>query len=515
MKLIFVKILPVLALMTTLLSACASTGNGSGVSLQDAIVQTAQKITKELPPDSRVAIVAFESENANLSDYIIEELTGELFDFGIEVADRQNMPFVYKELDFQMSGDISDESARSIGKFLAADCIIIGKLLKLRNGYRYDVSAVNEKKATRSNVFHINVRNDSALQNMIAALSKQKAVTTTARYGVSERITPKTAGTYLDRGIMFAVRKEFELAIEDFTDAIRLNPDLSNAYSLRGRAYLANGALTYHVEDGFSDINYLITGWKISAEQIHFFDQAIADYTQAIKLDPNNARIYYERSSTYHAKEDYDKAIADSTQAIRINPNFGDAYNLRGMAYEKKNDYDKAIADYTQALKLKPKANTWYSNRGNAYSAKGDHERAIADYNQAISLASVEDAILYYNRGLTYSDKGDYDRAIKDLTKAIELSKDKNGNSYFMDAYLNRGAAYLNMGDDKKAIADFTRVIEIKPDHIDAYINRGFCHSSLGDFDKAISDYESALRLDPNDTMTRNNIEAVRRKRGY
>jgi len=58
-----------------------------GLSLTDAIEQSAQKITEELPSNSRVAIVAFESPNDNLSDYIMEELTGALFDRGIEVAE--------------------------------------------------------------------------------------------------------------------------------------------------------------------------------------------------------------------------------------------------------------------------------------------------------------------------------------------------------------------------------------------------------------------------------------------
>ena len=63
---------------------CICTGNiyGAGLSLPEAIEQSAQKTASELPKGSRVAIVAFESENNNLSDYIMEELTGALFDKG-------------------------------------------------------------------------------------------------------------------------------------------------------------------------------------------------------------------------------------------------------------------------------------------------------------------------------------------------------------------------------------------------------------------------------------------------
>jgi len=75
-------------------------GTVSGLSLMEAIEQSAEKIKNDLPHGGRVAIVAFESPNDNLSDYIMEELTGALVDRGIEVADRQNLDYVFKELNF-------------------------------------------------------------------------------------------------------------------------------------------------------------------------------------------------------------------------------------------------------------------------------------------------------------------------------------------------------------------------------------------------------------------------------
>jgi hypothetical protein len=87
----------------------------------------------------------------------MEELTGALVDRGMEVADRQNLEFVYKELNFQMSGEVSDEEVVSIGKFLGADMVITGSLRDDRfyNGwgythyYRYGVNRFNVKDATR------------------------------------------------------------------------------------------------------------------------------------------------------------------------------------------------------------------------------------------------------------------------------------------------------------------------------------------------------------------------------
>ena len=64
---------------------------------------------------------------------------------------------------------------------------------------------------------------------------------------------------------------------------------------------------------------------------------------------------------------EYDKAIADHTEAIRINPEDAVAYNDRGFAYYKMGEYDKAIADHTEAIPLNPDCTAVYITRGNAY----------------------------------------------------------------------------------------------------------------------------------------------------
>ena len=58
---------------------------------------------------------------------------------------------------------------------------------------------------------------------------------------------------------------------------------------------------------------------------------------------------------TYGKKGDHDKAIADFTEAIRLNPNDAEAYYSRGCEYFEKGDHDRAIADFTEAIRLNPK----------------------------------------------------------------------------------------------------------------------------------------------------------------
>ena len=85
------------------------------------------------------------------------------------------------------------------------------------------------------------------------------------------------------------------------------------------------------------------------------FDQAIADFSEAIRLDPKNARAHYQRGNI-HADlgESHDLAIADYDIAIRLDPRFVFAYTARGLMHEAKGDIARAAADYRAALSLDP-----------------------------------------------------------------------------------------------------------------------------------------------------------------
>ena len=89
---------------------------------------------------------------------------------------------------------------------------------------------------------------------------------------------------------------------------------------------------------------------------------------------PKDAPAYANRGLAYGKKGDYDKAIADYTEAIRLNPN-AEAYSNRGLAYRKKGDYDKAIADSPRPSGPNPIKRQAYYNRGLAYKKRAKTKR--------------------------------------------------------------------------------------------------------------------------------------------
>ena len=96
-------------------------------------------------------------------------------------------------------------------------------------------------------------------------------------------------------------------------------------------------------------------------------DMAIEAYSEAIKLSPNNPAAYINRGVIYNDKQEYDRAIADLNTAVQLNPRYASAYNTRGNAYKNKGLINRAIEDYNIAIQLEPNVAGVYYNRGNAY----------------------------------------------------------------------------------------------------------------------------------------------------
>jgi tetratricopeptide (TPR) repeat protein len=204
---------------------------------------------------------------------------------------------------------------------------------------------------------------------------------------------PKNSVAYWHRGEIYRFKGDYDHAISDFTQAIKLDPKYVVAYDRRGESYYSK----------------------------HEYDRAMADFEKALKLDPQDWGAFIDRGTVYEVKGDVAHAFVDYEQAIRLAPNGAAiAYYDRGRLYEQRGDHDRAIADFSQAINISPNYGHAYSNRGNAYEQRGDHDRAIADFNQAIKI-NPNDALAHRNRGIAYHHKGEYDRAIADFEEAIRL----------------------------------------------------------------------------------------------
>jgi tetratricopeptide (TPR) repeat protein len=248
---------------------------------------------------------------------------------------------------------------------------------------------------------------------------------------------PELAAFYCDRGRDHRNAGDFDQALADFTEAIRLDPESADARNNRGNIYLA----------------------------LHRHDEAIDDYTEALRLDPELTVAYVNRGLVYALQRNCPEAIADANEAIHLDPELPGGYFLRGMANVRQGEHHDAIADFTEALRLNPQEAVTYNHRGLAYSRLGDCDRAIDDYNQALRLAP-DLAPAHFNRASAHQAKGDSIRAIADFSTVIQLEP------HSPLAYYNRGLAYIAQQQYDPAIADFNEAYRLDPDNALALFKR-------------------------------------------
>ncbi len=116
--------------------------------------------------------------------------------------------------------------------------------------------------------------------------------------------------TYLDRGIAYSRLEQTDRSIADYDEALKLDPSQSNAHAWRGYAWWQKGD----------------------------FDRAWDDFNRAIEEDPKNAFAFFSRGYAAASRYDYDDAIADYNKAINLDPTYKDAYQYRDEALQHKGD---------------------------------------------------------------------------------------------------------------------------------------------------------------------------------
>jgi len=328
-------------------------------------------------------------------------------------------------------------------------------------------------------------------------------------------------------------RVEERFALLD--EAIRRNPNDAEAYFKRGSAYRSVGKRQH--------------------------DRALADYSEAIRLNQKHLKAYAWRASIHHAKGQYDLAIADLDQIVRARPNLDWPLTNRALVHEHKGDYDRAIVDLNEAIRVEtsrpppprwgdePRALGLYYRRGLAYERKGERDKSIAEYRKIVelgqslgSLNAFFDSVKALNRlgadlsdfpeydeaqeiahltGLirkaptnenywrrrcaAYIKKRKYDLAIADCSQAIQvtLANPPRGvtaslnKSTLAATYNQRGIAYHNKNDLDRAIVDFDEALRLRPSTAEYYHSRGQLQAEWRDYERAIDDYKLAIRLNP------------------
>ena len=138
------------------------------MSIDDAIRLTSSEMGQQLNRGNQIAVLSFASQWQDLSAYIVEEMNNAIVRDGLlTVVDRLRLDLARQELDFNMSGDVSDASAQRIGQFLGAQSVLTGSFTAIGDVFRFRIQVVSVETGVMLYSNSLNVTNDSILSALM------------------------------------------------------------------------------------------------------------------------------------------------------------------------------------------------------------------------------------------------------------------------------------------------------------------------------------------------------------
>lgn len=291
--------------------------------------------------------------------------------------------------------------------------------------------------------------------------------------------------------IMLALRDTIG-ALTNYSNAIKLNPDNTTLYINRGNVYYTQGN----------------------------FPLADKDFQRVTELEPGEPVGYVGLARTSIAKKDYSAAISSLDHAVRLDSENARSYAFRAEAYLGQKKWNEAVDDIIKALSINGDAKAHYlminipnealssmkarlqiqankdSNDAAWYYYLGQLSQKKNRYRDAIKFytkANERDAKSLFLERIAdcYFDLGDYAQALVYVDKALAIKPDDE------DLFLLKGNIYNEMGNQPAAIEQLDKYIEMTPEFFYGYYRRGWFRDEQDDREGAIDDYTMAITLEP------------------
>jgi tetratricopeptide (TPR) repeat protein len=290
---------------------------------------------------------------------------------------------------------------------------------------------------------------------------------------------PNDSRVDLERGKIFAARREFDLALESFKKSIAKSPDNTIAVYELGRLLYQRGEM---------------------AES----KKALLD---AVKRDANNTLYLYRLGIVCLALNQFDEAIA-YLQRAAADSTLHEALYVLANAYQRKGESAKA-AEYRKRFREKDAAQRKREDsryevskliiQGELDLDQGRHAEAQSSFEQAIRI-DPEDWTAHAYLAEMLIDAGDYPRAFKHLAKLDAIDPDSAVGNYLMARY------WFHCKEFEKARVYAEKVKLVRPAHAELRNLLGKIYLGLGDRDKALQEFQAAVELAPGRNDYRENL---------
>ncbi|MDP8263150.1 MAG: tetratricopeptide repeat protein [Candidatus Ancaeobacter aquaticus] len=348
-----------------------------------------------------------------------------------------------------------------------------------------------------------------------------------------------------DQATDYFNNKDYDLAVELYSEAANLDPDYVDAYYGLGMSYVRlkqyKKAFEAFEEALFIDSDHAQSHYGMGIMYpivMRNNDKAIEHFETYLRLKPRasdrdkvegwidnlrrKGKIHRnpEMVEMYNSGVDafnrghYDEAEYYYKEALRLNKHYGPAHNALGLVYVRGGRYHDAAKEFETALKINPHNAESHYDLGVVYPVFGDHEKAVFHYTQYIKMKpnapdipqvkkwrkklrnkkkelSARANISSYSNGVAAYGEGKYKQAIKYYKEALDK------NPRFEDAWRGLGLSYIQIKKYREALNCFQEALRINPDSFEVHYCLGIVSPLLGDVEGGITHFNKYLALRP------------------
>lgn len=362
---------------------------------------------------------------------------------------------------------------------------------RYEEAYKYFTNFLNDNPGNQVGLYY---RSQAALGKNDKATALQdinKAMT--AKAGLMKKKEIKKDELLTQRGTVYMELGQDDNAINDFTQALALNPNNVQAYVKRGKA-------------------------KAQKKELEASDN---DYRKALEMEETNIEANLGLAENMMSRNEYSAATQLLSKLNTLYPKNNSVYTLRGDAYQLMGKYREAFddamdqvsfqEDYTKFMplltaraiqcdtyslpKISNKVNSgnnldlWLLVRAHIYEQFDRYDEAIADYNQLQESLGEEFAPVCAGRGECYRKKGETAQAAKEYQRALELEETP-------EAYANWSALKYNENKLDSALLLINKAVNLSPNTAAYYYQRGKIREAMNNNDQARREYEMGLQAD-------------------
>lgn len=281
------------------------------------------------------------------------------------------------------------------------------------------------------------------------------------------KLSPQTSAYYNNRANYYSRRREYEKALAGYDEAIRLSPTSNIPMGNRGNVFL----------------------------NLREWDKALDAYDQAIKTSPVYARAYAGKSNAWREKHELDKAMKEAQRGVELEPGSPHTLYARGNVWLDMKELDKAMADFDEALRFDPLLAAGYYGRAGVLLARKEYQAAIRNLDTAMRCLPNYAAAMV-RRAEVWIACGNPKKALADVVDAI-LADDRHVGAYRLKAWLLATCSDDAIRDGKAALEAARKAVDLaKNPNGDVWEALAAALAETGDFAAAVEAQKKALADD-------------------